>query len=130
MHQCIPGSFDRKVGKMAMVSTLMPSESHTAPIAQGSHALPTSTSKKSHETKQEVEPGEEVMLVLQAEHAPSDLAAIAIDHFPAVQSVQALAPLSEYPPALQSEQAVAPMTFVETCLLHMVCSRVRRVAQR
>jgi len=118
MHQCIPGSFDRKVGKMAMVSTLMPSESHTAPIAQGSHALPTSTSKKSHETKQEVE------------HAPSALAAIAIDHFPAVQSVQALAPLSEYPPALQSEQAVAPMTFVETCLLHMVCSRVRRVAQR
>jgi len=58
------------------------------------------------------------MLVLQAEQVLSASAAMSIDHLPAAQSEQALAPLREYPPALPSEQLVAPMMFEDLPASH------------
>ena len=98
---------------MAMVSTRMPSESHTAPTAQGSHVLSTSTSKKSHETTQDVEPGEEDLPASHLMHSSSVPAAIAVEDLPAVQSVQEDAPSLEKPPALQSRQKAVPLLLAD-----------------
>ena len=55
------------------------------------------------------------MLVLQALHVLSVLAAMSVDHLPAVQSVHEIVPsseYSEYPPAAQSEQRAVLLLFV------------------